>query len=132
MKGTRPIADEGKYSLVEYDVVIASGGSASEVVPVGTGELVGVTIPAAWDTADITFQTAISPAGTFRAIQDSDGDLVRLDNPVAGRYITVAPDGVKGIAYIKLISTNAASDAAATQSADRTLSVRVRRNIRGS
>jgi hypothetical protein len=105
-------------------VTIASGQSLSAEVNVGAKRIVGIQMPAGWDTAGITFvavtrQTnAAVPTVTYGKVQDAGGTELLITTPVADAYVAIAPTAATdGLGRIKVRSGVAATPV--NQTADR-------------
>jgi hypothetical protein len=78
---------------------IASGAALSAEVNTGGGEIVGIQMPAAWDTAGITFQALVREVreplpvvSTFGNVLDATGTEVALSGAgiAANAYIAIS------------------------------------------
>jgi hypothetical protein len=83
--------------------ISAAGTKSGEVFLIG--ELVGLRTDSAFDTGDITFETALASGGTFITVKDSAGSSIQIDSVAASDHRTVSGAGVKGLSYIKLVSS---------------------------
>lgn len=103
-------------------VTISSGTSLSGEVDLGPYELVAIHMPAGWDAADLTFQAADSPGGTFHDLYDDDGNEVTV-TAAASRAIAVKSDE-KALAPLHAIKIRSGtSGVPVNQTADRTLTL---------
>lgn len=93
---------------------IASAGSISASIDLGTGRLVAILYPATWTAAALTFQASVDNS-TFGDIYDAATE--RNYTVTAGKYVVVSPVDWISVRYLKLRSGTAA--AAVTQSANR-------------
>lgn len=66
-----PNTDYGPTKVLP--VTIASGASLSDIIDLGAHKLCAILMPAAWTAANLTFQAAISPRGTFTDVYDDAG-----------------------------------------------------------
>lgn len=100
-----------------FTVTIAASGTVSEGVLVrGQCVLAGIQIPAAWDTANLTFQET-TDGSTFVAVTDDSGTARTVTVAAAARLIRFSNlADWTGIYGIKLVST-------ATQTAERSIKV---------
>lgn len=100
--------------------MIASGQSLSGVVPLAiSGEtLIGIQMPSAWTTADLTFQGAYDDDATFVDLYNVAGVEVNV-KAAASRYIPVDPADFRGVLFLKIRSGTSASPV--NQAADREL-----------
>lgn len=103
---------------------IASGQSLSGSINLGLRSLLGITMPAAWTAAALSF--AVSHDGvTFYPVSDQDGEVViPADVAVAGAAVAIDPALLAGWRFIKVRSGTAG--AAVAQGASRTLLLNVR------
>lgn len=99
---------------------IASGQSLSGVVPLAINHetLVGIQMPPAWTTADLSFQAAYDDDATFVDLYDVAGVEVTA-KAAASRYIPVDPADFRGVLFLKIRSGTAATPV--NQAADREL-----------
>ena len=74
-------------------------------------------MPGTWDAADIGFQVAYEPEGTYLPLYDDGGNLVAI-TPVVDRSYAF-PSSLEGAKYVKLWSNNAGTDV--LQAADRVI-----------
>jgi hypothetical protein len=103
--------------------VISASGSVSSAVGVGRRIVTGLQMPTSWTAADLTFQGAEKPDGTFQSIYDSDGTEVTV-SAAASRAISLTPaemDALSAWASIKIRSGTSGSPVA--QAAERTIYV---------
>jgi hypothetical protein len=104
-------------------VVIANGTSLSADVNVNGRTIVGIQMPAGWDTASITFAAltrSASGTDTYGKVQDQGGTEVVVTAPAADTYVAIAPtQAVVGLGRIKVRSGVAATPV--NQPAERTL-----------
>lgn len=110
--------------LKSTTVTIASGASLSGAATI-EGTLVGILMPAAWDAAQLTFQS--SPDGlTYADTYTSSGTELITSGAAAAasRYLTFAPSASNTLANVKYIKVRSGPSAGAvTQSADRVLTL---------
>lgn len=98
-------------------VTIANGASLAAFVDLDTKTLVGIHMPAAWDTANLTFQ--VSEDGvTYDNLYDSAG-IEKTITVAASRYISVTPAEWVGVRFLKVRSGT--SGTAVNQTAARTI-----------
>jgi hypothetical protein len=111
-------------SPVEYSTTtIANGASLSSAVNIGSKTVLGVVMPAAWTTANLTFQ--VSYDGTnYANLYDKDGTEYTV-TAAASRHIYVEPAQWVGVKYIKVRSGT--SGTPVNQGADRSVVLVVRR-----
>lgn len=100
-------------------VTIASAGSLSAEVPIEGLTLAGIIMPAAWTTANLTFQGGIV-SGTVENLYDEYGTEVTV-TAAASRYIAVSPEQFVGIKYLKVRSGTSGTPVA--QGAERSLTL---------
>ena len=101
-------------------VVIANGASLSPSVYLDKGVLSAIHMPAAWDTANLTFQGS-NDNFTFDSVYNDAGTEFTI-TAVASRYIIVTTTNtanLAGLMYIKVRSGT--SGTPVTQTAARTL-----------
>ncbi len=97
-------------------ITITSGQSESSTLELVSETLVGIYMPAAWDSADLAF-LASSDGQSFSEIHEF-GSAVNAQ-AAAGQYIPLDFTKFVGAAYIKVRSES--GGAAVTQSAERIL-----------
>lgn len=68
-------------------VSIPNGTSVSNVVTVGSGEIVGIIMPAAWTAADITFESTLLDGTTFGQVFDDANAAIKATSPAAGAIV---------------------------------------------
>ncbi len=93
---------------VVVPVTIASGQSQSGIVNLGGMELVGVAMPAAWDTAALTLLALAADGSTFAPVKNEGGTEFTA-TVAAGSYtaFSLATTGVlRGLGQIRARSGN--------------------------
>jgi hypothetical protein len=83
--------------------VIGAGAALSGVVRLGVETLVGISMPAAWTAADLTFQVSPDDGQTFGEAQDGANNAIDL-KVAAGQYIQIDPKGWRGVNCLKIRS----------------------------
>lgn len=104
---------------VVVPVTIASGQSQASPVNLGGLELVGIAMPAAWDTAAITLLGLAADGSTYSPVKNEAGTEFSV-SVAAGSYtaLSVAATGiVKGLGLVRVRSGNLTTPVA--QSASR-------------
>lgn len=108
--------------MQQSDLVIASGAAVSGEVDLRGLIVCGVYMPAAWTTANLTFQVADTDndgnSGTFADVYTENGTEVNV-SAAASRYIQIDPTTFAGAAYLKVRSGTTGTPV--NQGADRTL-----------
>lgn len=104
-------------------VTIANGASLSDAEDVRGLLLVGITMPAAWTAADLSFQ-ASADGTTYNDAYDADGNELVVQ-AAASRYIAIGDMAFQGVAYIKVRSGT--TGAAQAQGAARLVTLHLRR-----
>lgn len=104
------------------DVVIALNGNLSGAAELKGSALVGIVMPAAWDTANLTFQASYDGT-TYNNVYDSSGNEVTV-TAAASRFIQISPAAWSSVAYLKVRSGT--SGTPVTQTAARTIKLVVR------
>lgn len=106
---------------VSRTVTIASGQSLSAEVDMEefSGSFV-IVMPAAWTTANLTFQAASASGGTFQDVYDDAGTEVSV-TVAASRTIGVNKPALAPFRYLKFRSGTSGS--AVTQAAQRVLTL---------
>ncbi len=107
--------------VARIPVTIASSASLSSAVKLRGELLTIIEMPAAWDAANLTFQTS-GDGSTFMNLYDENGSEVTVTAAVS-RRIRLEPSQWAGIAEIKVRSGTSSS--AVTQSATQTLYLEV-------
>jgi hypothetical protein len=112
----------GAIGITPIAVTITSGASLSGAIPLGDSALVAIAMPAAWDTAAITFQASVD--GTTWGELQGISAVVSV-TAAAGQVIAIDPAIWRGINMIKVRSGTSGSPV--TQSADRALTLVTKR-----
>lgn len=105
--------------LQVHSATIANTETASNAVDLGSSCIVGFTVPASFDGANITLQVATALNGTYRVLRHGDTGAVVTIPVTANTYVAVPYDEMQGLQFIKIVS-----DVAMT--ADRTVEVLAR------
>jgi hypothetical protein len=107
--------------------VIANGGSLSAGVDLRGYILCGISMPAAWTAADLSFQVAPSAAGTYQDVYalSASLDTEYVVQAAAGRFIPVTDGAFDGVEFLKVRSGLTA--AAVIQGAERTIVLHLRK-----
>jgi hypothetical protein len=100
-------------------VTITSGQSLSPAIALGAMTLVGISMPAGWDAAALTFQVSVDDA-TYQELFDRLGAAIQ-SAATANIYIELDPVTWAGINSLKIRSGT--SGAPVAQSADRVLNL---------
>ena len=105
-------------------VQIASGTALSAEVNVGGKTIVGIQMPAGWDTAGISFAalirepSALPKVPVYGKVQDSTGTEVVVLTPALDTYVAIAPSvATRALGRIKVRSGVAATPVNQTTSA---------------
>jgi hypothetical protein len=104
--------------LKRKPVVIGSGQALSGEADLEGRVLVGVVIPAAWSAANLTFQGAAAPGGTFQDVYD-DAGTEYVVTAAASRHIAVQV--LEALQYVKVRSGTAGTPV--NQVAERTVTL---------
>ena len=105
---------------------IAAGGSQSNELNVGEGEITAISMPAAWTAANITFLGRALGGATFQPVHDQAGAEVTV-TAAAGRYIALNETTralLRGLTQLKLRSGTTAAPVNQVAAAEVTLMVR--------
>jgi len=102
-----------------FPVTIANGGSLSPAIDLALGRLTRIIMPAAWDTANLTFQTSMDGV-TWNNFYDSYGTEYTV-TAAAARSILIPLADFIGVQFIKIRSGTNASPV--NQTADRALTL---------
>lgn len=110
-------------NLFAAQVTIKAGTAASEMFAPQGKALIGLYMPAAWDTADIGYQSCISgnPIDLLNAY--SNGGTPETTQVDASRYIPFPSFDALFAPFIVLTSVDAGSVTPAVQSADRVITL---------
>ncbi|HWJ72421.1 MAG TPA: hypothetical protein VNX29_04565 [Kaistia sp.] len=111
VSATNPLPVGGSQ-LATVTATIASGGSLSGAVDLGTGRLVGLILPAAWTTAAITFQGSADGATYFDLYDDATERAIASASVVPSRFIALPIVDWLMIRSVKLRSGSAATPVA--------------------
>lgn len=101
---------------------IANAASLSGAVNLKGRVIVGIMMPAAWTTADLTFQASIDGT-TYANIFDDEGDEVEVV-AAAAIYIPINPSLWAGVRFVKVRSGTSGTPAA--QGAEREITLALR------
>ena len=93
-------------------VTFASGAVLSDESNLSFCTLAGVIMPAAWNTANLTFQGG-QVSGSLSNLYDEYGTEVNV-TAAASRYIAVSPEAFVGVTYLKLRSGTVGATVAQT------------------
>jgi hypothetical protein len=118
-------------ALQVANVVIANGASLSGPVDIGNYKLVGLVVPSAWTSGDITFAAAVTPGLTdnlapadltYYPVYDAAGTELTITNGAGtSRLYAIAPTAFAGTRYLKVRS--GLVGAAVNQGAARTITL---------
>lgn len=104
---------------------ITSGQSLSSAIDVSDMAILTVYMPAAWDSAAITFTASATQTGTYGSVYDDAGTEVSITsaNAVAGRVIVdkTILEQLAGLRWLKVRSGTTATPV--NQTADRAITV---------
>jgi hypothetical protein len=107
--------------LAKYtNVAILNAASLSAAVPVGKAIPIGILIPAAWTTANITFQASVDDTN-FVDVYNDIGTELSVTVGGAARFIALDQTYFLGFSSIKIRSGTTGTPVA--QAADRVLTV---------
>lgn len=106
-----------QFNLYQQLDTMTSGTSISAGFQANGLEIVGLYMPAAWDTASITFQGFIDGTG-WQNLYDDSGAEVTLA-AAASRYIIIPPTLLAGLPWIR--ARSGTSGTPVNQTADRLL-----------
>ncbi|HWJ72606.1 MAG TPA: hypothetical protein VNX29_05495 [Kaistia sp.] len=120
VSATNPVP-VGGAQLVTVAATIASGGSLSGAVDLGTGRLVGLIMPASWTTASISFQASADGANFYDLYDDSIERAIASGSAIASRFIALSLSDWLGVRAIKVRSGS--TSAAVNQGASRIITL---------
>lgn len=84
-------------------VTISNGAALTDTINLGGLRLFGITIPAEWTTANLTFQTSFDGGTTWANMQDKQGNaLVVVATP--NSYIALTPSNFSAVQYLRIRS----------------------------
>lgn len=106
-------------AIVTRTATIANGASLSDAVQVDGSTVVGIVMPAAWTTANLTMQASADDS-TYNNVYDELGTEKTIV-ATAARYIALNPADFLGSNSIKVRSGTSAS--AVAQGAERLVTV---------
>ena len=92
-------------------VAIAAGASLSAACPLGALTLVGISMPAVWTAAALTFQVSPDGGATWQEMYDGAGNPVTV-TAAAGQFVVPVADPSyvwRGINMVKVRSGTAAA-----------------------
>ena len=103
-----------------HTATIVSGASLSDSVAIPyTHTLIGIVMPAAWDTAALTFQGSFD-GSTFGDLYDDTGTEVTVPT-AAGRVVYISDANLRAVIALKLRSGTAGTPV--NQTAERLITV---------
>lgn len=108
-------------SIVTTTGTIANGTAVTGTINAPGLHLIGIGMPAGWDTANITFQ-AVTDGGTAQNLYDSTGSEVTITSPAASRNIAVPPLTL-GRAWTGIVVRSGTSATPVNQTAQRVLTL---------
>lgn len=108
-----------KSSTSTATATIALDGNLSAEVDLGGYTLAAISMPAAWDAANLTFQAATATGGTFQNVYDSAGN--ELTVTAAASYVITDIPELAPLRFIKIRSGTSSSPV--TQTAARTITL---------
>lgn len=109
-------------AITTLSAVIASGQSVSGEVALSGGTLAGISMPAAWDAAVLSFQVSADGGTTYQDMHDMAGEITAT---ATASIFMVADRAVwRGVDRLKVRSGTSASPV--NQTASRTVSLIVR------
>lgn len=82
---------------------IASSGTTSEAIDLGSLTLVGLITPATITGTAISFLASEDDGGTFVAVKGTDGVAISIVVAASGYYV-IQPAVLSGIRFLKLVS----------------------------
>lgn len=106
-------------SYTATSVAIASGQSLSGALELNMGKLARISMPAAWDAANLTFQVLSADGLTYQNLYDSFGNEYTVTAAAAREIIVNLADFLCVTSAIKIRSGT--SGVPVVQSADRTV-----------
>lgn len=103
--------------ILETPALIASGGTTSNAVDMGSSCPIGLIIPTGFEGTKITFTASTALAGTYYAVHqpDATGGVVEI-TVAAETYVPIIFDELAGMQFFKIVSNTSVS-------ADRTITV---------
>ena len=110
-----------------WDVVpvdIAAGSSLTDAINLGGLRLFGIVMPAAWTTANLTFQMSPDAGTTWVNILDQNGNEVLSSGDVSTYVAMNTPSNFAPVQYLRVRSGS--SSVSVAQAAKRTLNLMVR------
>jgi hypothetical protein len=87
---------------------IATGTALSAGLVLGAKVLSAVQMPAAWDAADITFQTSDDNGATWVDLLDDAGNEIKITAPAAGKRLQLDPSNFLSAVFLKVRSGTSA------------------------
>lgn len=104
----------------QSSVTITNGTSLSDAIDLGAATLFGIQLPAAWTTANLTFQGSTDGV-TYANLFDSNGTEITATVAASQFVVMATPPQWIGLRYLKIRSGT--SGTAVNQAADRTLQI---------
>lgn len=107
----------------DYPATIAPGASLSGPVATGVDTLVGISMPAAWTAAALTFQVSPDGGTTWQELYDGAGNEISI-TAAAGQFIQMTSYLWRGMNMFQVRSGTAAAPVAQSAGAVITLIAR--------
>lgn len=107
----------------QYPAVIAPSGSLSAGVAMGADTLVGISMPAVWTAAALTFQASPDGGTTWQELYDNAGAAISVV-AAAGQFIQLTSYMWRGVNMLKVRSGTSGSPVVQTPGATVTLIAR--------
>jgi hypothetical protein len=90
-------------SLMHTDLVIPNNTVVTGALDVTDQVVVAVHVPAGFDGTTLTITACDVVGGTYLPVVDASGSALEL-TAAASQIIAIAPDGTRGLRYMKLTS----------------------------
>lgn len=108
--------ESGPIRRSEHSVTIAKGATVSGAVDIKAGRILGVMMPADWDSADLKFVASADGGTTYYDVYDDAGNEIAL-TVASDRFIVFDAntlDNLAGISNFKAVASATQSSQAAT------------------
>ncbi len=91
-------------TLNQAPAAIGASGTVSGAVPTTGASLVGIQLPAAFTGTAITFQVALTLAGTYQVLKSTTSGSTLSYTVAQGTYVAIDPKDFQGVQFLKVVS----------------------------
>lgn len=90
---------------IAHTATIANAGTASNVVNLDGGTLVGLEIPAGMEGTTLTLKASSVSAAAVAAVADSDGNALTITITSAAAFIALNPVATHAFRWVQVIAS---------------------------